>query len=310
MGRISPFYPNNNFEIKSLLEVNLMIYEIYKKRHIYLFLLPALAILIIFGYYPAVQAFALSFQNDNGIFVGLENFIEIAQDKVLINSVWNMLLLLAVSLVTSNIPSLLMAELLCSLRNRKASDIYRYFFIIPMLIPWIVIILVWTNLILEPNVGLMNAILGLLGLEPLGWMGEINTALASLMLIGFPWIAGTNLLIYIAGIQGISQGIIEASVMDGANFITRFIRIDIPLVLGQIKLLFILGIIGGIQAFQLQLMTTNGDPAYATMVPGLWMYQQAFSYSRFGYSSAIGFILFIVIFLLSTISNKYIESEN
>jgi ABC-type sugar transport system permease subunit len=275
-----------------------------------MYLLPAIIPIIIFGYIPAVQALSLCFITTKGRFVGLQNFIAMAQDKVLIASARNMLIMLVAGLVTGNVPSFIMAECLFNLRSKRNSAVYRFLFIIPMMIPGIVIMLVWQYMMLDPINGLANAILGRFGIPPLAWLGEVRSAIPSLLLFGFPWMAGTSLLIYLAGIQGIPDSVIESSLLDGAGILRRIFRIDIPLIIGQLKLLLILGVIGGVQGFGLQLMTTNGGPAYATMVPGLWMYLKAFKFGDYSYASAIGMVIFLIILFFTYLNMKYIRSES
>jgi ABC-type sugar transport system permease subunit len=289
--------------------------ELWTKKALYLFLLPLFIPVILFGYYPALQAFSLSIISEKGKFTGLENFITLFSDKILGKSAVNMSLLLLGGLITANIPAFIMAELLYSLKNKSVSSAYRFLFIIPMMIPGIVIMLVWQYMLLDPMNGMINAILKSFGMAPLGWLGEVKTALLSFMLIGFPWMAGTNLLIYLAGIQGIPESVIESATLDGASVLRRIFQIDIPLVAGQIKLMLIMGIIGGIQGFQLQLMITPqnvppGGPANSTMVPGLWMYQRAFRFGDFEYAATIGVAMFLLILVFSYLNMKFINTEN
>jgi ABC-type sugar transport system permease subunit len=283
--------------------------KVWKGRVYYLFLLPAMIPMIIFGYIPGIQALTLSFTSQKGDFVGLQNFVKMANDITLINSIKTMLTLLIASLITGNVPAFIMAEILFNLKSKRFSSLYRFLFIIPMMIPGIVFMLVWQYMIFDPAMGLANALLSNFGINPLPWMGGTKTVILSFIIMGFPWMAGTNLLIYLAGIQNISESVIESSLLDGARILKRIFKIDIPLILGQIKLLFMLGIIGGLQAFGTQLMTTNGGPSYASMVPGLWMYHQAFRFGDFHYSSAIGLSIFIVIMILTYVNMKYIKTE-
>lgn len=276
---------------------------------LYAFLVPVFIPLIVFGYYPAYEAFKLSFTDSNDKFVWFENFVTLVNDKKLMKSCIVMLKLLLAGMLTGNIPALLMAELLYNLRNKRASGIYRFFFIIPMMIPSLVTMLVWSNLIFENSYGLANALMRWLGLPTSSWLNGTKSVIQSLILIGFPWISGTNLLIYLAGLQGIPDGVLESCKLDGATFWKRFVHIDLPLLVGQLKLLLILGIIGGIQSFQLQMMTTDGGPRNSSMVPGLWMYKRAFVYSDFNYASAIGLSMFIIILILTILNNKFINTD-
>jgi raffinose/stachyose/melibiose transport system permease protein len=283
---------------------------VWANKFVYLFLVPVLIPVVIFGYLPAVQAFSLSIISERGRFTGLDNFVTLFTDKILGKSAVNMVYLLLVGMLTANIPAFIMAELLCGIRSRRISSLYRFLFIVPMMIPGTVTMLVWQYLMLDPLNGLVNAVLIKFGIPPLGWLGEVKTALPGLMLVGFPWMAGTNLLIYLAGIQNIPESVIESATLDGAKILRRIFMIDIPLLLGQFKLLIVLGIIGGIQGFQLQYMTTDGDPAYATLVPGLWMYRRAFKFGDFEYASTIGIAMFTVILFFSYLNIKFVNTDN
>lgn len=285
-----------------------MLAAIKKHWKLYAFLLPVFIPLIVFGYLPAFEAFKLSFTDASGSFVGLKHFEKLISDKKLIASIGNMVKLLVVGLITGNIPALLVAELLYNMKSKRSSAAYRFMFIVPMMIPTLVIYLVWQFLIFDSN-GLANAILAAFGQKPSSWLNGTSTALGSMMLIGFPWVSGTAFLIYLAGLQGIPESVLESCRLDGANTWVRFRKIDLPLLMGQLKLNLIMGIISGVQAFQLQMMTTNGGPRNRTMVPGLWMYNRAFEYGEMNYASAIGLAMFLFILILTIINNKYINTD-
>lgn len=282
--------------------------SVKKYWKLYAFLVPVFIPLIMFGYIPAFEAFKLSFTDASGAFVGLKHFEKLTTDKKLIGSISNLIKLLLVGLITGNVPALLMAELLYNMKSRSASSAYRFLFIIPMMIPTLVIYLVWQFLVFDSK-GLANAILAVFGQAPSAWLNGTGSALGSLMLIGFPWISGTNFLIYLAGLQGIPESVLESCKLDGAGFWVRFRKIDLPLLLGQLKLNLIMGIISGVQAFQLQMMTTEGGPRNSTMVPGLWMYNRAFQYGELNYAAAIGLVMFLFILILTIINNKFINTD-
>jgi len=286
--------------------------RLYQARLYYLFLLPTLAILLIFGFYPPLSALYHAFTNWNGAtaeWIGLQNFKYMLEDSFLIDSVWNMLFLLIAGLITGNAMSLLGAAFVFNLKNSGMSAFFRYMFILPMVVPGVVVLLLWKSL-MDPLTGLFNTVLASLGLpHEYGWLGDPAMALSSIVLIGFPWVAGLGFLIYLAGFQSISQEVIEAAKVEGAVGVSRFLRIDLPLVTGQIKLMIVLGIIGGLQGFGVQLVLTKGGPGSATAVPGWLMYEQAFSYSNFGYASMIGFVIFIVILAITFINMKFIKAD-
>ena len=151
----------------------------------------------------------------------------------------------------------------------------------------------------------------LLGLEHYtrGWLSDPQTVLWSLAFIGFPFAGGINILVYYAGLAGIPESVHEAAVLDGATGLRKFLRIDVPLVLSQIKLLAILTIIAGVQSFEGVLILTRGGPGFRSMIPGLWMYFNAFSFQRMGYACAIGVILFLLILALTVLNLKYFRSS-
>ena len=127
--------------------------------------------------------------------------------------------------------------------------------------------------------------------------------------VGFPFVAGLNLLIYLAGLDNIPGEVIDAALLDGATGWRRFWRIDVPFITGQIKLIVILTMITQIQGFQTIILLTQGGPGYSTTVPGWVMYQNAFQFGRMGYASAIGVAMFIVMLIMTAINMRFLRSS-
>jgi raffinose/stachyose/melibiose transport system permease protein len=179
-----------------------------------------------------------------------------------------------------------------------------------MVVPGIVLILVWM-FIYDPQMGMLNTLLRMAGLDSWTqlWLGDLRLALWCIGFFGFPWVSGLNLLIYLAGLDSIPHELFDAAAIDGASRVRRFFHVDIPMIMGQIKLIFILTIITQMQNFQDVLIFTNGGPGQATMVPGLVLYHSAFFYNKMGYASAIGVTLFVVIFLITAINLRFIRSD-
>lgn len=279
----------------------------------YLFLLPTFALILVFSYYPAASALYHSFTDWNAIttpqFLGINNFAEMVRDKVLLASVGNMLKVAIWGLLITLTAPLLVAELIYAVRSSRWQYWYRLLFIVPIVVPGVVILLVW-SFIYNPDVGLFTSLFKAFGIEiNTRWLGDPKIAMYCLMFIGFPFAAGTNVLIYLAGLQGIDDAIIDAATLDGAVGLKRVRFIDLPMIMGQIRLLAVLSIIGGIQGYGSQLVLTNGGPGYSTMVPGMWMYQTAFMYSRMGYASAIGTTMFILILGLTLITMRSTRTQ-
>lgn len=140
------------------------------------------------------------------------------------------------------------------------------------------------------------------------WLGSPKTSLYAVTFMGFPWVGGVTVLIYLAGLQGISDEIIDSSLVDGCSGLRRLFSIDIPLILGQFKLIIVLAVIGGLQGWVAVFVMTAGGPGTASMVPGLWMYNNAFLWNKMGYASAIGMFLFVLILSVTILNIKFVRT--
>jgi len=279
----------------------------------YVMLLGTFSLLITFSYYPAFSAIYHSFTIWDGFrpeqWAGWQNYREIfASDIIFRKGFANMLLLTIWQVVRSATFPLFGAALLYRMRNERLAYFYRLVFVLPLVVPGVVAILVWRQLY-EPNFGLFNAILQYFELPASAWLNSPKTALPSLMFMGFPWIDGVGLLIYLAGLLAIPTEIIEAAKIDGASSLRRFFSMELPLIVPQIRLIVILNVIGSLQGFGWQLLVTRGGPNNATTVPAWEMYQSAMTEGRFGVASAVGVVLFLMIFVLTMINQAYIRSN-
>lgn len=280
-----------------------------------LWILPAAVLLLIFSYYPPLDAFYHSltdWDGTNANFIGLDNFVRVFKDGLFWRSFGTMLFLTLTCMVVGNICTLLLAELIYNNRNMRMSAFYRFMFVLPAIIPGIVTIMLWGKIILTgaPN-GILNTVIGWFGVKPQGWFYAESTVLASIILYGFPWMGGTSFLIYLAGLNGIDESVIEAAKIDGITTFKRIIHIDLPMIKGQLKYFLIMGLIGGIQSYTLQYAITNGGPgdSYVSMVPGYYVYRAAINDSEYGYSCAMGVVLFVIILIITIINNKLIKTE-
>lgn len=290
-------------------------YRIYKYRYVYLMLLPTFVLLLTFNYYPAFMGLYRSFFIwDVGLpaeFVGLGNFTKLfGEDLVFRKSLGNVAILTIWRVISGVTIPFLVAELIFNLRNHVSQYTYRVLMILPTVVPGIVHLLLW-QFIYDGTHGLLNAILAGVGLESWQqpWLGNPKTSLYAVTFMGFPWVSGVTVLIYMAGLQGISREIIDSAAVDGATGLRRIWSIDLPLIMGQIKLITVLAVIGGLQGWVGIFVMTNGGPGTASMVPGLWMYNNAFLWNKMGYASAIGMFLFILIFSMTLINMKFVKSE-
>lgn len=280
---------------------------------VYVFLIPTFVLLIVFNYYPFFSAFYHSLYDWDGAntrYVGLENFEKILTDKALAASVPNIAILTIFGVLFALTLPLFAAEAIYNLRLERWRLFYRFMFTIPLVVPWVVTVLVW-RFLYDPIDGPINLFLQSIGLvdSTRVWLADPKIAIYAIAMIGgggtgvgFPFVAGLNLLIYLAGLNSIPTETIDASKLDGATSFQRFRFVDLPLIKGQIRLILILTMITQIQGFQTIILLTRGGPGYSTMVPGMVMYQNAFEFGRMGYASSIGVVLFVIMLILTLFS--------
>lgn len=281
----------------------------------YLFVLPALAFTILFEYAPMLDGIYHSFFRWNGSnlerFVGLDNFRDIFADSLFWDSVWNMLFFLFFNLVLMA-PTVLACIVLVRIKNEKVQYWYRVLYCLPMVIPTIVSLLLW-QFMYNPQYGFFNQFLASIGLADWTqlWLGDPNLAKWCILFLNFPWIVTVHALIYLGGLQSVDASIWDAASIDGVGPVKRAWYLELPLIKGQFKLNVIGVLSGTITGYSTQLILTNGGPGFATMVPGLYMYQKAFGKQvDFGYASAVGLVLFVIALLISIVTMKYIRSED
>ncbi len=285
--------------------------RIFRARWCYLGILPTVALLAVFRLYPAIDGILKSFFNwkkknyFNPTFNGFDNYITLFQDAEFWRSFLNLGIVILAGFITTFVINLVATYLVYKLGNKRSGRFFQKAFVIPMMIPAMVGTMFW-KFFYEYNDGLLNTILRGIGLENLAtvWLGNTHTALASIIFTGFPWVGGFAFLILLAGFQGIDRSLGESADLDGANAFVKFWKIDLPLVIPQMKILSIMGMISGIQAYDMHMVLTQGQ--YGTMVPGLYMYQTAFTHGNYGYASAMGVFLFLIILIITILQNKFI----
>jgi len=279
----------------------------------YLLLLPTYVLVSVFSFVPFIWAFSKSFYRyevgGESEFIGFANYLEYFSDPTFGPSFYHMGFLTAFAVVVGIVVPLIVAKLIFSLRSEKLKHIYRLLFLAPIVVPRVAVLMIWRFMIYDDG-GMINEFLRVLRLGEMatGWLFNPTTALWAVAFIGFPFASGIHILIFYAGLCNIPESVHEAALLDGATGARKFLTVDVPLVLSQIKLLVILTIISWVQGFEWILIVTQGFPGYKTMVPGLWMYYNAFSFQRMGYACSIGVILFLVILVLTVLNLRYFKS--
>jgi raffinose/stachyose/melibiose transport system permease protein len=295
--------------------VSNLVKAIGRNKHAYLFLVPTFLFLGTFSYYPPISAMIHAFFRwdgvGSGVFVGLDNFRELlTRDEFFIRSCLNVCILLTFNVLKTITMPFLVAELIYWLWRERARYAYRVIFILPMVTPGIVVTLLW-KFIYDTHIGPLNRFLTGVGLEHLAmpWLASTKIALYSLAAVGFPWAGGIGVLIYLAGLHNIPADIFDAARVDGAGWLRRLVRIDFPLVLAQVRVLTVMTVLGTIQGFETVMIMTKGGPGFSTLVPGLYMYRQAFQYGRFGYATAIGLLMFLGILFFTYANLKLVRTR-
>ncbi len=281
---------------------------------LYILLGPTFILLIIFNYYPALLAlFRSLFEWDLGNqakFIGLGNFIELFWDPVFYKSMINISKLLIFILIVNLSVPLLVAELIFMIKSQKWSYLLRVLLVIPMLVPPIVVWVLWK--FIYSDAGILTSVLELIGKPEwiYGWLSHPKTALLSVAFVGFPFAYGFNVLIYYSGLTNIPDAMLESARIDGVSPFQMFFKIHLPMILTQVRLLLIVTIISVLQGFEsVYVLTGDGGPGYETMLPGLYIFFNGFTFNKMGYACAIGVVLFIMMLTFTFLNNKYIRSE-
>lgn len=283
--------------------------QIHRSRLAYLLLLPSIVTLAIFSYYPIVTAFYYSFTNFTLAsplrFVGFANYVRLASDPYFWKGMGNLLRILITQVLKEVTMPLLIAELVFWLRNKRHQYFFRTAFIVPSIVPGVVMVLLW-RMIYDPSVGLINQILNGVGLQELAtaWLGNEATAIWAVIFAGFPWIGVFAFLVYLGGLINISQDIFDAAKIDGIGVIERFRRIEFPMLRPQFRIILFFAYVASIQSFANIWIFTRGGPGSATYVPGLQMFIKV-SEGNYGYASAIGVVLFLMAFIGTVLNFRF-----
>ncbi len=271
-------------------------------------LVPSLILIVGFSWYPAIQSLVLSFFTWDGVnspaFVGLKNFADYIGSDTFGIQLGNIAILTVGSLIVSLIAPLLAAELVFNLRSQRAAGVYKALLVIPIAVPFIINVEIWSYLF-YPQVGLFSTLIQDLGLSNVlttTFTADPNIAIYCILAVGFPWVANLGFLLYLAGLQTIPGELFEAYAMENRSIWKRLRYVDLPLIRGQIRLVLILTLVATVQNFVTILVMTNGGPGTATLVPGLQMYQEAFRNDQFGLGMAIATLIFVAILVVTLIT--------
>ncbi len=277
----------------------------------YYFLLPVILIFSIFIIYPIIKSFLLSFYEFKAgeyNFVGFDNYLNLAKDKVFHKALINTFIYLIIQVPVMVFLALLLAYLLDQ-AFLKFKAIFRVSVFLPAITSLVAYSLVF-KLLLNNEYGLVNYLMNLLGIEGIDWLnGPISSKISIMLAITWRW-TGYNMVIMLAGLQRIPHEIYEASDIDGANRFQKFMMITLPLMKPIILFSAITSTIGTLQLFDESYILTKGGPDGATITIAHYLYNNGFRYIKFGYAAAISYVLVVIIAVLSYLQFKIGEAED
>lgn len=273
-----------------------------------LFLLPALILFLLFVVYPIFRSIYFSMFDWNGLgpaidYVGLENFEKILTDKVFMKALWNVFLIIVFSLGLQ-LPLALALSVLVG-RNLPGRGLFRTIFFMPYVLSEVNVAIMWMLLYnADPERGLLNAIVVLLGGKPIAWLGDTSVVLLAVF-IALTWkFFGFHMLLYLAGLQNIPLDLEEAARIDGANSIQNFFYITLPLLGSTIKTSVYLSVLGSMQQFILVWIMTRGGPVNASETLSTYMYRFGFIRFELGYGSAVAIYMFMLCLIFSLVYQR------
>lgn len=281
------------------------------KAVIALYVLPAFILIVALIYGPILITGYYGLMDWNGIgamtFIGLENYTQLIQDAQFWQSAKHSFLLAFFSTL-SLVPYLAISLILAG--KIKGSDLLRKIYLIPMLLSSVAIAQLWVK-IYDPNNGMLNSLLTILGVEnPPAWLADPNLVLYAIFVAILWQYAGFYIIIYYAALKGIPESLVEAAKIDGANPLQIAYKIKVPLISGVIKVTIVLAIVGSLKYFDLIYVMTGGGPNGASEVIASYMYKKAFDTFDFGYGSAIAFFLLLITLVVTWIIRKLTASKD
>jgi multiple sugar transport system permease protein len=251
---------------------------------------------------PVLAAIGISFTKwdvlTRPIFTGLDNYVQLIADPTFLKSILNTIYYVLGTVPAATVLALLLALLL----NQKLKGItfYRTAYFLPIVSSTVAVALVW-SWIYSKDFGLLNFLLKNIGVQPVGWLTSQRYAMPALIIMGIWGLLGEGMIIFLAGLQGISQSYYEAAEVDGANTWTKFLHITLPMITPSMFFYFIITMINAFQAFEQIYVMTRGGPNNATTTMVYYVYTNAFRNFRMGYASAQAIGLFLIVMILTLI---------
>ncbi len=280
----------------------------------YLFASPFIIGFVAFILIPMVWSFILIFQEWNLLgtarWVGMKNLEALMSDPKVPQSLWNTAYFAFIS-----VPLQLALAFFCAIllnQNIRGRNFYRTALYLPVVVPVVVSAFIWQRAY-HPDFGIINAALGWFGIPPQAWLFEPALAKPAFIFMRI-WVMGTQMVIFLAGLQSVPLSLLEAAELDGAGTWKRFWNVTFPMMTPVIFFNLVVGLIGNFQVFAPALVMIKGGPADATLFMVLYIYRQGFEYSKLGYAATLSWLFFLIIIIFTFIQfrlqGRWVYYEN
>ena len=285
-----------------------------ERKAAYLFVVPAVLLLAAFLVYPALQTIRYAFTDYNIMrpdrikFSGINNFIELFQDKNFWTAVKNTLHFTVLVVPFQTVLALGLALLISS--RRRGVSVFRAAYFSPQVTSMVVVAILWTVLYnSNPDSGLLNALLVKLGMEPCGFLNDPKTSMNSIIFMSAWQGAGYQMMIFLAGLQGIPKEQYEAASIDGAGKVKSFFYVNLPGLKNVIQYVIMITVIQAMKLFTQPYVMTKGGPQNSTRTLVYYVYEQGFQKRNFGYACAVAAVFFVIVISLSLGMKKIIKAD-
>lgn len=275
------------------------------------FIFPAIALLLVFVFYPMLQAFLISFKNYSlvgagDVFVGMDNYVHLMKDRAFFNSLKHSFYFAGIVIPIQTSIALGLALLIQ--KKTATAGLFRTLYFIPVIISTAVAATVF-KLIYNKEFGLLNSVLKALHMPVTSFLSDPKTAMNGIIVLGIWKGAGFFMIIFLAGLNNISPDLYEAARVDGASRFQQFFKITLPLLNRTMAFVVIMTTIDAIKLSGLVFVLTNGGPNSSTETVVFYIYKQAFTQMRMGYATAAAFVLFAIVLTISLIQMKLFNKE-
>lgn len=277
-----------------------------------IYILPSFILIACFRVLPIFMSGYFSFTNYNVMndptFAGLENYTKIFKDAYVADAIKNTLAYVVITVPVQTILSLVFAAFLAYKMQNKAGGFLRSIMFIPVIASAVTAGTIW-RIILNTDGGILNNLLGAFNISPVNWLGSTQTSLISICIVAIWKNVGYFLVIYYAGIMGISKDLYEAARVDGATNIQQFFKITMPMLKPITYLVVTLGIIWSFQVFDLSYQMTGGGPGRSTVTIVMAIYNAAFKQYKMGYACAMAMVLLVIVLVINGLENLLFKEK-